>query len=358
MRILALVTDAFGGLGGIAQYNRDLLVALASMDSIEEVVVVPRVIAASRVLTPSKIRQKFAAKNRFLYVFQVFHCLLTNGPFDAVFCGHLHLLPLAWLAAKFLRKPFWLQLYGIESWNKPKFMRGSHVSDAVLVIAISRYTRNRFLSWSDIEPEKVKVLPNAVSDRFGPGPKSLELQERYGTGNKKVLLTVGRLEKDEQYKGQDRIIRALSRLTEHYPNLVYMIVGEGNDRPRLEALVRDQGVGSSVIFTGAIPDEELPELYRLADAFVMPSTYEGFGFVFLEAAASGLPVLGGNRDGSVDALLDGRIGILVDPEDPQDLFNGLVKLIEGAHEDKTKEIKVFSHANFERHARRLMVHLS
>jgi len=73
MRILALVTDAFGGLGGIAQYNRDLLVALASMDSIEEVVVVPRVIAASRVLTPSKIRQKFAAKNRFLYVFQVFH---------------------------------------------------------------------------------------------------------------------------------------------------------------------------------------------------------------------------------------------------------------------------------------------
>jgi len=356
MRILALVTDAFGGSGGIAHYNRDLMTVLASIEDVEEIIIVPRIAFKSRVSTPPKIRQKFAGRNRFFYALQVLFCLLADGPFDVIFCGHLHLMPLAWILAKLLRKPLWLQLYGLESWDKPNFIRGPNVFDAALVTVISRYTRSRFLSWSDIKPEKVKVLPNAVSDRFQPGPKSLQLQERYGTRNKKVLLTVGRLEKEEKYKGQDRVIGLLPRLAEQYSNIVYMIVGDGNDRSRLEAMVDERGISSSVIFVGAVSDEELPDIYRLADVFVMPSTHEGFGFVFLEAAASGLPVLGGNRDGSVDALRAGRDGLLVDPDNPEELLNGMKQLLENG-KPNSDAAAVFSFSNFRNHVQRLVTHL-
>ena len=97
------------------------------------------------------------------------------------------------------------------------------------------------------------------------------------------------------------------------PDAAYLIVGSGDDQPRLERLAREAGVGDRVVFAGQVADAELADYFALADVFAMPSTGEGFGIVFLEAAASGLPVIGGNRDGSVDALADGRIGRLVDP---------------------------------------------
>jgi phosphatidylinositol alpha-1,6-mannosyltransferase len=82
-----------------------------------------------------------------------------------------------------------------------------------------------------------------------------------------------------------------------------------------------------VVFAGRIPENEKIDHYNLADAFAMPSKGEGFGFVFLEAAGCGLPVLGGNKDGSVDALVDGRLGVLIDPDDPADLLQGLIKIL-------------------------------
>ena len=85
------------------------------------------------------------------------------------------------------------------------------------------------------------------------------------------------------------------------------------------------GVGAAVRFVGQVARQELPDYYRLADVFVMPSTGEGFGIVFLEASAADLPVIGGNRDGSVDALAEGRIGTLIDPDD----VHGLVEAIAG-----------------------------
>ena len=93
----------------------------------------------------------------------------------------------------------------------------------------------------------------------------------------------------------------------------YLVVGDGDDRQRLEELAQTTGVAHAMQFAGHVPHRELPDYFRLADVFVMPSTGEGFGIAFLEAAASGLPVIGGNRDGSVDALADGTIGTLVDP---------------------------------------------
>ena len=108
-----------------------------------------------------------------------------------------------------------------------------------------------------------------------------------------------------------------------HPDTIYLIVGDGDGRPRLESLAVECGVAKNVQFTGLVPSEELPDYFRLADVFVMPSTGEGFGIVFLEAMATGVRVIGGNHDGSRDALCDGALGTLVDPEKCEELASAI-----------------------------------
>jgi phosphatidylinositol alpha-1,6-mannosyltransferase len=115
----------------------------------------------------------------------------------------------------------------------------------------------------------------------------------------------------EAYKGHDRVISAISNLVARGHDICYVVVGEGADRIRLEALARDAGVSERVRFLGRVGLQTLVEIYRMADLFVMPSTGEGFGVVFLEAMASGTPVLGLGVAGARDALADGQLGTAV-----------------------------------------------
>jgi glycosyltransferase involved in cell wall biosynthesis len=108
-----------------------------------------------------------------------------------------------------------------------------------------------------------------------------------------------------------------------HPEAVYIIVGDGDDRSRLESLARECGVVDQVCFAGRVAPEQLPDYYRLADVLVMPSTGEGFGIVFLEAMASGVRVIGGNQDGSVDPLADGQLGRAIDPNNAQELISAI-----------------------------------
>ena len=146
---------------------------------------------------------------------------------------------------------------------------------------------------------------------------------------------MGRLSVHERYKGQDRVIGVLADLERSVGPLRYIIAGSGDDRPRLEQLAREHNVSHLVTFAGFVPDEEIQDHYRLADVFVMPSTGEGFGIVFLEAMACGCPVIAGNRDGSVDALAHGELGRLIDPHSPGELLQALVATLgEGRRHDR------------------------
>ena len=202
------------------------------------------------------------------------------------------------------------------------------MESARIVTAVSRYTRRRLLQWVGIDPARVKVLPNTVNPQFQPGPKPAYLLDRHAAGGKKVLLTVSRLASPERYKGHDRVIRTLPRVLLHHPDTIYLIVGDGDDRPRLESLAVECGVAKNVQFAGLVPPEELPDYFRLADVFVMPSTGEGFGIVFLEAMATGIRVIGGNQDGSRDALCDGALGTLVDPENGEELASAILAALD------------------------------
>jgi phosphatidylinositol alpha-1,6-mannosyltransferase len=324
VRILALVTDAFGGHGGIAQYNRDLLTAFSASPKTSRIVCLPRHAEGADAKLPAKIEQQAPVPARIAYSLAATRLALSRQRYDAVFCGHLYHMPLAAVIARICRAPLWLQLHGVEAWACPGRAVRSAVKRADLITSVSRYTRDRFLDWSRVDPSRNQILPNTYNPRFTPGPKPLHLLQRHGLDGRKIILTVSRLSAEERYKGHDKIIAALPAVLRHHPNTAYLVVGDGDDRSRLEQLTQQSGVSEHVVFAGRVPDEALIAYYRLADVFTMPSTGEGFGIVFLEAAATGLPVIGGNRDGSVDALANGEIGLLIDPDDPDELENALI----------------------------------
>jgi phosphatidylinositol alpha-1,6-mannosyltransferase len=242
------------------------------------------------------------------YILAALRLARTVRP-DVIFCGHLNLLPLARLAARLSGTRLWLQLHGIEAWQEPARRLGRLVGGIDIVTCVSRYTRRRFLAWADIDPGRTRVLPNTVNAEFRSRDRNAA-RARWQLGDKTVLLTVGRLSSAERYKGQDRVIRCLPDLRQQFPALIYLVAGDGDDRPRLEALVRKLSLSEQVVFLGGIPHHDLTDLYTAADVFAMPSHGEGFGIVFLEAMACGTPALGLNLDGSVDALQEGRLGIL------------------------------------------------
>jgi len=345
MRILALITDrgTGGGKGGIARFNQDFLTTLSSIPSVE-------IVALSRLpltptLSPSRGEGRVRGGGKMSYAFSALKALYTEGPFDLIFCGHLHLAPLAAFFSKAAKVPCWLQLHGIEVLEKPSFILCWAAKQAELVTAVSRYTRQKFLSWAEISPERVRVLPNTVDPKFQPGPKPEHLLKRYGLAGKKILLTLSRLSPQERYKGQDRILNILPELLRKEPKAVYVIAGGGKDRARLEKMAHEKKLNGAVHFIGPVKESELVDHYRMADLFVMPSTGEGFGIVFLEAAACGIPVVAGSQDGSVDALLEGRLGSLIDPANGEEL---LQEILHGLASEKAnlKPIETFSEKNF------------
>jgi phosphatidylinositol alpha-1,6-mannosyltransferase len=353
MRVLALVTDAFGGHGGIAQYNRDFLTALGECEEIAQVMILPRAAGACPGELPSAVRQLRPVPGRLAYSFAALALARRERP-DIVFCGHAFMAPLAAVIAKVLKARLWVQVHGIDAWQELPALWRRSLETAMLITSVSRHTRRRLLEWLGIDPCRVKILPDTVGARFRPGAKLDYLVGRHGLRGKKVLLTVSRLAAAEQYKGNDRIIRVLARVLREHPETMYMIVGDGDDRQRLEALAVECGVAERVCFVGAVTPDELPDYYRLADLFVMPSTGEGFGIAFLEAMATGVPVIGGNRDGSLDPLGDGRFGAAIDPQDCDALASAICAVLRDPA-GRPERAATFGQKPFAAHLRGLLV---
>jgi len=363
MRILVLATDAFGGHGGIAKYNRDLLGALCAYPGVSEVVAVPRHAPLPLEPLPSKLTHLTAGLNgKCSYFLAVWRCLLSPGKFDIIWCGHLNLLPLAYLAKLILRAPLIVNLHGIDAWQPTDGRLARLAIPRVDFFAsVSELTKRRFLEWAGLEPDRILILPNAVEpQRYGAGEKNRYLLQRYGLVGKTVLLTLGRLAATERYKGIDEVLELLPALVERVPEIAYLVVGDGDDRRRLEEKAGSLGVGDRVVFAGFIEEAEKADHYRLADAYVMPGRGEGFGIVYLEAMACGIPVLGSKLDGSREALRDGALGVLVDPRDPEELKQGLLEVLQRPRGAVPPGLSYFSLENFNQRChdiiRRLLPH--
>jgi len=166
-------------------------------------------------------------------------------------------------------------------------------------------------------------------------------------------MTLGRLDSYERYKGFDVIIELLPKLSEIIPNLAYLIVGEGSDRERLEQKVRSLNLQEQVIFTGFISEAKKADHYCLADVYVMPSKGEGFGFVFLEAMACGIPVVASKVDGSCEAVRNGLLGIIVNPDDPEEVKAGIIEALKRPKGVIPQGLEYFSYENFERRCHKI-----
>ena len=274
-----LVSDGFGSFGGIAKFNRDFLRALDGCTLVERVHVLPRMI-------PELIREQIpelvvydrtAARGKAAFVSRLVAHAWRDRRVDLVICGHIHLLPAAWLLARLRGARLALIIHGIEAWTPSRKRLANWLAHRVdAFIAVSKYSAERFIQWSKRSMDRAFILPNCVDlDRFRPQHRDARLVERYGLQSSKVILTVGRLASTERYKGFDQVIELMPQLIKRLPNIKYLIVGDGDDRSRLEEKVEALGLSNCVIFAGYIPESEKVAHYNLADVYVMPSTRRG-----------------------------------------------------------------------------------
>ncbi len=349
MRVLTLLTDAFGGQGGIALYNRDLLAALCAHPRCEEVVAIPRLMPHRCEEYPDKLTYVTGGLGgKLRYMATVVRTVLGNPRFDLIVCAHINLLPIAYVVRWWISAPLLLEIYGIDAWKPTGSRLSNHLVGKVdACVSISGVTKRYFLGWADVPDSRVFILPNAVHpERYGPESKSAGLLARYGLHGKTVLMTLGRLAATERYKGFDELLELLPDLCKEIPGIAYLIVGDGTDRRRLEAKAASLCVADRVVFSGFIPEAEKADHYRLADVYVMPSSGEGFGFAFLEAMACGIPVVASKVDGSREAVREGELGILVDPGNRDEIKAAILEAVKGPRGKVPAGLDYFSFENF------------
>lgn len=250
--------------------------------------------------------------------------LVRRGGFVAVHLGHLYQLPVGVFLRRLFGLPYAVYLHGGESpgllrWRAARALYRRWLRGAAAVAVNSEFTRRHYAELGFDLPAAVLLPPTVDPERHRarPGARAA-LRSRLGLEDRFVVLSVGRL---VPRKAHDLLLRAVAQLVRAGEPVAAVFVGDGPQRGRLEALARDLGVEERVRFVGFVGEQELADYYAAADAFALPSRrlaerdgVEGFGMVFLEAGAAGLPVVGAATGGIPEAVRDGATGLLV-PED-------------------------------------------
>ncbi|MDZ4867139.1 MAG: glycosyltransferase family 4 protein [Alphaproteobacteria bacterium] len=206
------------------------------------------------------------------------------------------------------------------------------LAKATRVVANSAYTASQAKPYVANSETRLRVINPPIGPQDEPTAGELGDLRAVIAGRSPVLLTLARL---EPRKGIDMVIRALPDILKTHPNAVYIVAGGGEDRPRLEKLVVDSGVGRHVHFAGAVDGPAKAALFSVADVFLMPArregnSVEGFGIVYLEAAWYGVPSLAGREGGAVDAVRDGETGLLCNGDDLADVRRQILRLLDDA----------------------------
>lgn len=275
-----------------------------------------------------------------------------------VLLSHINLLMIGWMIKKMSPKTkVILMAHGIEIW--------SHISGAKSLMlpvvdefwAVSNYTARRIQESHRLPAARISVLNNCL-DPFLPMAKNIEvpvsLQERYGLQPAdRMLFTLTRLSSKEKYKGYEHVISALQQLND--PTIKYVLAGKA-DREELKLVqqkVMDAGLEKQVILAGYIPDQELAAHFKMSDCYIMPSSKEGFGIVFIEAMYYGVPVIGGNADGTMDALRNGQLGTAVEPGNVDSIKAAIQKVLSHLSDHIPDHELLMNHFSYSRYKEKL-----
>jgi phosphatidyl-myo-inositol dimannoside synthase len=334
------IPNVFEFKGGIQVYLQDVLTVLANEFPNQHFLIFDKLDRKLPQNEPQPQNFSFTFSGRVPKFFQVAHYtmnLLQGVVFQRpslIICGLVNFSPVALLIYKSLGIPYWIFAYGIDVWDVKDPLKIQALRGAEKIISIGEYTRNRLIQEQHISIDKIPLLPVTFdASRFAIGHKPDYLLARYNLKPEQpIILTVTRLSSEDRYKGYDKIIQALPQILAQLPNAHYLLVGKGDDRPRIEKMIADLQLQDYVTLAGFIPDEEICDHYNLCDVFAMPSKGEGFGIVYLEALACGKPTLGGNQDGAIDALCQGELGILVNPDDINEIAQALIQILQKTYD--------------------------
>lgn len=271
-----------------------------------------------------------------------------------VLLSHINLLPIGYAIKRVSpRTKLILMAHGIEVWETIGGLRKKMLQSVDLFFPVSSFTAVKLQTVHKMAVEKIRVLNNCL-DPYLQNSRNVNLEnglrKKYGiVPGDTVLLTVTRLKFSEQYKGYDKVVEALKTVRQTIPNFKYLIAGKWDveEKERLDAVIERAGLNDFVVFAGFVQDGELAAHFNLADVYVMPSTGEGFGIVFIEALFYGLPVIAGNVDGSVDALDNGRFGLLVNPANDKEIVEAILKVSADKKAYKPDPQRLLSRFGFE-----------
>jgi len=325
-RLDLVLPDLFDRMGGIARISRSTALALAEVAADRGLDLQVHVLhdegaARDRRYLPPPARYRAYGGDRRAMASAVLSSAWRPGHAATVF-GHAYLAAVASLFPPRARVA--VVAHGIELWDafpRARVDRRLGLARAQQIWSISDYTAERVVAAHRVRPGAIRILPNAL-DPYWELPATSD-------GDEGHLLAVTRLSASERYKGIDVILDALAILPEARRPRTF-IVGDGDDRERLTARGRELGLAPAVTFLGRVSDEDLARLYAKARAFVLPSTGEGFGLVFLEAMAHARPVIAARAGGAPEVVLDGETGLLVPPEDPASLAAAIERLADDA----------------------------
>jgi phosphatidylinositol alpha-1,6-mannosyltransferase len=290
------------------------------------------------------------AADKFRFGMEIAGRQIFDRP-EWILFSHLGLARVARYLPGRLETPYAVFLHGIECWAPLPEEDLAILRRASLRVANSNYTAQRTLGANPGIGE-IEVCPLAL-------PDTPEIARSPSAGENRrtpSLLVVGRLSSTERYKGHEELIRAWPAVARQVPGARLVIVGDGDDAPRLRSLGTELA-RDSVEFTGFLPRVDLERRYSEAMAFAMPSRGEGFGLVYLEAMAAGLPCVGSIRDAASEVIANGETGVLVDPDNPDAMGRAIVDLLRnpaGARQmGEAGRLRLASHFSYEQFRERM-----
>lgn len=318
--------DAFSVMGGLQRFNRRVTGALADLDaqrfkpvSVHLLGDLTRDLPASLGTTISLQAYK---KSRARFITSVLRSCSSGATLHLI--GHINLLPVAWACKRINpRLKTVLFVHGDDVWNEPHCRKRRAYEPWMLrsidrIASVSGYTASIMAREFDVPADKFTLLPNAV-DELPPPPTSPATSD--------TLLVVSRIGAGDRRKHVDAVIRAFARIAPRRPSARLEIVGRGMLLDELKSLATREGVADRTSFLGAVSDEELKSAYDRSTAFVLPSSKEGFGIVYIEAWQRGVPVICGARGASREIITEGVDGYAVDNDDIEGLASRMDELL-------------------------------
>ncbi len=328
-RKVLVLAPSVKSVGGVQTYTKVLLDALGAVlgnDCVRLVAVSED--AASRSGGPPALRP--SVKIRFIV--SAFAAAISWRP-DLVICAHVGVAPVGRLIRRFMGIPYWVILYGIEVWGDLSSAKREALNAAAQLVAITRFTLNVTITRHKLaEPSAIILPPTLPRARITPEKENAAA----AAPRRPIVLTVGRIAASERYKGHEVMLEAWPLVLRRVPDAEYWIVGDGDDRERLESRARALGISESLHFAGSVSPEELAVCYDRCSVFAMPARTElegpvprgeGFGIVFLEAMAFGKPVVGPKAGAPAEFIRAGEHGFLVDPSNPVEIADAIVELL-------------------------------